>query len=184
MLRTSTLELDRLNHQATGIAGKPQAAPNRDRLLTAWLDPLRLKQIWRVRKLLSQAVSSSSQITNQINHSPVQSALAKTCGRNKLLQIPSSLELLGSLVHISIMGWLYVYHLHSGTQADGLVHILVITGLWQRERGGQWWTTWWKGPTYVLLLFHWPKQVTWPRLPSVEWGCLILLKGEAMNMFK
>lgn len=50
----STVELDRFNHWATRTDGKSQAAPTRDRLLIAWLDPLRLKQIWRKSKEVTE----------------------------------------------------------------------------------------------------------------------------------
>lgn len=80
------------------------------------------------------------------------------------------------------MGCLYVYCLHSGTQADGLVHILVIPGLWQREKrkGG--------GPhdggdppvfsshSTGRSKFH---GQAWDR----EVGMFNLLKAEAMNGF-
>lgn len=114
--------------------------PCRNRRLAAWRKANRKPPLSgssrpeeRVRKEPSQATSSFSfQIPNQINHSFFVSQLRYVAG-GSTSKFPVAYQPQRFLVHISICG-LAVCSSRSGTQDDRRGHVLIMTGLWRREK--------------------------------------------------
>lgn len=136
VLWTSPSALDRLNRQAAGITGEPEAAPTgRGPLLRGrgYL-AIHLSESSRFEESKGVAEPSYSHFffpNHQMNRSFHLSA--KVRGRSKHLQLPVAYRHRAFCSHIR-HGWA-ICPLHSETLADWLVHILVITGLWLREKG-------------------------------------------------